>query len=211
MPFDLAEIEIAIRKEFKNEEELFCVLSLREGIIAAMTYDPVDEEMKTYYPFNSKLEPTITPEWAYSYDEIFTELADGAEILYLLDIAYQNLDEIIKTDERFEYNQAGVECYEQQHGQIKIISEPVIRKTRNEGTKYENIGNWIGELNVKGICYKFSKSSKGYFLTTTSKSSSITYRRFDRLSNLLKFAAALEKDREHNQSKNRQTKNGKER
>lgn len=206
MPFDLAEIEIALLKKIKKEEELFCVLSLRDGTIATVTYDSANEEIKTYYPFNSKLKPNITPEWAYSFDEVFDELANGAEILYLLDSTYRCWDEIIKTDERFEYNQAGIECYKQQLERIKIIPDHDIEYVNKE-VKSENIGNKIGELNLKGACYVFSRSNKGYFLTAISKNDLQTYRRFDRISDLLKFVATLEKDREHKKRK----RNGKER
>ena len=206
MPFDLAEIEIALLKKVKKEEELFCVLSLRDGTIATITYDSANEEIKTYYPFNSKLKPNITPEWAYSFDEVFDELANGAEILYLLDSTYRCWDEIIKTDERFEYNQAGIECYKQQLERIKIIPDHDIEYVNKE-VKSENIGNKIGELNLKGACYVFSRSNKGYFLTAISKNDLQTYRRFDRVSDLLKFVATLEKDREHKKRK----RNGKER
>ena len=206
MPFDLAEIEIALLKKIKKEEELFCVLSLRDGTIATVTYDSANEEIKTYYPFNSKLKPNITPEWAYSFDEVFDELANGAEILYLLDSTYRCWDEIIKTDERFEYNQAGIECYKQQLERIKIIPDHDIEYVNKE-VKSENIGNKIGELNLKGACYVFSRSNKGYFLTAISKNDLQTYRRFDRVSDLLKFVATLEKDREHKKRK----RNGKER
>ena len=206
MPFDLAEIEIALLKKIIKEEELFCVLSLRDGTIATVTYDSANEEIKTYYPFNSKLKPNITPEWAYSFDEVFDELANGAEILYLLDSTYRCWDEIIKTDERFEYNQAGIECYKQQLERIKIIPDHDIEYVNKE-VKSENIGNKIGELNLKGACYVFSRSNKGYFLTAISKNDLQTYRRFDRISDLLKFVATLEKDREHKKRK----RNGKER
>lgn len=211
MPFDLAEIEIALLKKIKKEEELFCVLSLRDGTIAAITYDFVNEEIKTYYPFNSKLKPDITPEWACSYDDVFDELANGGEILYLLDSVYQSWDKIINTDERFDYNQAGIDCYKQQLERIKIIPDHDIENHDieyvNKEVKSEDIGNKIGELSLKGVCYVFSRSNKGYFLTAISKNDLQTYRRFDRISDLLKFVATLEKDREHKKRK----RNGKER
>ena len=213
MPFDLAEVEIALLNKLKNGEELFCVLSLHDGIIAAITYDSVNEEIKTYHPFDSKIKPDVTPEWAYSFDEIFEELANGAEILYLLDSTYRCWDEIIKTDECFEYNQAGIECYKQQLERIKIIPDHDVENHDieyvNKEVKSEKIGNKIGELNLKGACYVFSRSNKGYFLTAISKNDLQTYRRFDRVSDLLKFAATLEKDREH--KKGERKRNGKER